>query len=177
MNDRLPTREQIGECVGATNDCPRPKDTPCPACGARIDEDCPLGDLMTPRLLTTPAVGAVRSLSSQMLFTLALFRDRPDELIWQRDGWMRCFFGLVPFIQVPMTTVKALAMRGLIIRKPGEPDGDTWIMVLSDAGKDAARGLAVAWNHEKQLIELQARWVVADALKRAVKGTRRKAAA
>lgn len=59
MTNRLPTREQIGECIGATNDCPRAKDAPCRACGAHPEEDCPLGDL-TEGLLTTPAVGAVR---------------------------------------------------------------------------------------------------------------------
>jgi hypothetical protein len=104
-----------------------------------------------------------------MQFALAMFRDRPDEMVWQRDGWMQCYFPLVPFVQVPVVTVRSLVNRRLIEEK--EPG----LMTLSDAGRRAAVGLPKVWDHAEEVMALQARRVVHEALKRAVKGTRRKA--
>lgn len=118
------------------------------------------------------------ALTSRMLFALAMFRDRPDELVWQLDGgWMPCFFPLVPFVRVPLPTVRALASRGMIVDKPGEPaTQNTRIMVLSDAGQTVAATLPAAYDHDEAQIELRARLIVREALKKATKGTRKKAA-
>lgn len=118
------------------------------------------------------------ALTFRMLFTLAMFRDRPDEMIWQVEGgWLPCFFPLVPFVRVPLGTVKALAARGLIIDKLGQPRiRDSRVMVLSDAGAAVAASLPVAYDHREATIELRTRHIVREALKKATKGTRRKAA-
>lgn len=111
------------------------------------------------------------SLSDNMRFALAMFRDRPDSLTWHDDApFCTCLFGLIPALRVPRSTVRALASRGLIEEK------GRYRWMLSVAGQRAVAGHPRVYSHTEALIALRARQDVSAALKRALVGTRRKAA-
>lgn len=110
-------------------------------------------------------------LSHQMLFALAMFRDRPDELIWHVEPpFTTCLFGLIPAVRLPQSTVRTLLARGLIEEKSPH------LLGISNAGRLAVHDYAKVWDHVAATAEYRARQMVHEALRRAVKGTRRKAA-
>ena len=113
----------------------------------------------------------MKPLSDNMLFALAIFRDRPDSLIWHDDApFCSCLFGLVPALQMPRGTARALARRGLIEEKGHR------LWALSVLGRRAVEGHPRVYSHTEALIALRASQDVSAALKRALVGTRRKAA-
>ncbi|CAH2606180.1 conserved protein of unknown function (plasmid) [Rhodovastum atsumiense] len=101
-----------------------------------------------------------QQLSDGMRFLLALLRDRPDPLIWQRGaGGLHCaFFGRMPAIPgVPVATVVALHARGLIAPADGQEGRDIWHMTLTATGSKEAAKEPLAYDYAAEFAAWQER--------------------